>query len=295
MARRRMIDPSIWESDQILRLDPRKFRLYVFLISQADDEGRMKYLPKKWAAALSPESDDYDTAECEKDANEILAVGLVYAYRVEGSVYLYHPNWTKYQRVDHPQRSHFPEPDVGQPIASFSEPFSESIPDPIAEPFSPSLDKVSVDQKRGEEGASAAGMSPPAPPDPLPPERQDYNGLTMTPDGFARLCSRWPKATVLSYCETVRDYCKSHGKRYRDHEATVRNWLKRDGVPEIIPERWRAAPPGKCPSCGSTEIVGTGNRRGHPKCGVFWSYDSEHDSWGLETHSAEAPRAPAAS
>ena len=46
MARRRMIDPSIWDDPEVGELTPTEFKLFVGLISMADDEGRLEADPR---------------------------------------------------------------------------------------------------------------------------------------------------------------------------------------------------------------------------------------------------------
>ena len=42
MARKRMLDPKIWDSEQVMSLNSDQFKVYIYLISQADDAGRIK-------------------------------------------------------------------------------------------------------------------------------------------------------------------------------------------------------------------------------------------------------------
>ena len=46
MARRRMIDPSIWDDPEVGELTPTEFKLFIGLISMADDEGRLEADPR---------------------------------------------------------------------------------------------------------------------------------------------------------------------------------------------------------------------------------------------------------
>lgn len=69
--------------------------------------------------------------------------------------------------------------------------------------------------------------------------------VKLTDEAMKRLTDRWPKQTVFDYIERVNDYCASKGKRYKNHEATIRNWLKNGKVPEMgtgPPERHSAQP-----------------------------------------------------
>jgi hypothetical protein len=153
-----MIDPSIWESPEVTQLTAREFRLYVFTISQADDDGRLRFIPKKWAASLAPESDDYNTSACEQDADRLVLIGLLHAYEVDGSIYLHHPNWTTYQTINKPTPSKLPEPTTGVPVEqlreSLQESLQESLPERLPESVTESLPpKIREGKRRKGRGA----------------------------------------------------------------------------------------------------------------------------------------------
>lgn len=68
----------------------------------------------------------------------------------------------------------------------------------------------------------------------------------MNPDTYSALVTSYGKQTVDDYFERIADYCAAKGKRYKDHAATARNWLKRDNAPKLsLADRGRT-----CPDCG---------------------------------------------
>lgn len=112
MARKRMIDPSLWDSEQVQALTPTQFKMYIYLISNADDEGRFKINFKMIAAKAMPLEENYKAEECRNDIAELHRDGLVYIYvDTDGSIYGEHPNWTRYQKINRPQPSHIPPPE----------------------------------------------------------------------------------------------------------------------------------------------------------------------------------------
>ena len=100
MARQRMIRPEIWESEQIIILSDFQFRIYIGLISHADDEGRLKGNPALLAAKIFPATMKMDTAKKVRAAIECMEeIRLIAVYGDADVAYIAHPNWSKWQYV----------------------------------------------------------------------------------------------------------------------------------------------------------------------------------------------------
>ncbi len=110
MARKRMIDLGIWDSEQAMSLTPRQFKIYLFAISQADDEGRLKISVSLWKTRIFP-FDEITEADILSDIYAMHHAGLIQMYENTDSVYLFHPNWYKYQRISHATPSKLPSPE----------------------------------------------------------------------------------------------------------------------------------------------------------------------------------------
>jgi 5-methylcytosine-specific restriction endonuclease McrA len=108
MARKRMIDPGIWDSVQAMSLTPAQFKLYIYLISAADDCGRLKWTPTIYRARVYP-FNDYTQEAFDKDLEHLSEIGLVIQYQVDEDKYLHHPNWKRYQKINHPTKSNLPK------------------------------------------------------------------------------------------------------------------------------------------------------------------------------------------
>ncbi len=111
MTRRRMIDSSIWDSEQVMKLTARQFKLYVFTISAADDEGRLRYSTEMVRARAFP-FNGCSEDELAQDAQALVDVGLVTAYTDGKAKYLSHPNWKRYQTLRRPTESTYPAPEA---------------------------------------------------------------------------------------------------------------------------------------------------------------------------------------
>ena len=108
MPRKRMIDPRIWDSEQVMQLSPEGFKLYIYLISQSDDSGRMRVSPSMIASRIYPFG-GFDAEKCKNTLDEMNSSGLIILYEVDSIQYLEHPNWLRYQKIDRPSISTIPQ------------------------------------------------------------------------------------------------------------------------------------------------------------------------------------------
>jgi len=107
MARQRMIKPEIWASEQVHAMSDFQFRVYVGLVSAADDEGRLKANPALIASFIFPLSEDLTISiqvreaiiqiENIKDASD--GSPLIGLYQIGKVPYIYHPKWHNHQRI----------------------------------------------------------------------------------------------------------------------------------------------------------------------------------------------------
>lgn len=109
MARRRMIDPNFWQSEDVSKLTIRQRLLLIGLFSNADDEGKLRGNPAFVRSIIFP-YEDFSVSEIEEDLNAIESIGTILQYEVRGSKYIKLVNWDKFQRVDKPQPSMIPDP-----------------------------------------------------------------------------------------------------------------------------------------------------------------------------------------
>ena len=63
-----------------------------------------------------------------------------------------------------------------------------------------------------------------------------YNGRPVNSATIKALITEYGQPAVDDYMQRISDYCDANGKRYKDHAATCRNWLKRDKVPTVKSE-----------------------------------------------------------
>lgn len=214
MARRRMIDPNFWQSEDISRLSPFARLLFIGMISNADDEGRGRANINYLKSIIFP-YDDIRVAEVDKALSEISHNTSVVVYEVAHSRYYAFTKWEKWQRVDKPQKSIIP------PVPDNSGIIPESF----------STDSVLKEKKRKEEKVLPA------------PAREDTPLKKFIPPSLEQ---------VQAYCAERKnnvdagrfiDFYSSKGwmigkNKMKDWKAAVRTWERGDRAsPGTEPKR----------------------------------------------------------
>ena len=109
MARKRMIDPGFW-TDEKLGMMPRDVRLlFMGLISNADDEGRLSGHPALIRSTVFP-YDDLQIADVEAWLQTLHDSGLITRYVVNEQQYIHVTNFHKHQTIKKSQPSKLPPP-----------------------------------------------------------------------------------------------------------------------------------------------------------------------------------------
>ena len=127
MARRRMIHPKFWQSRHWVRVDRFRARLlFIGIFSNADDEGRLIGLAQTLRANIFPHDKISDDA-IEDDLKLLAAEGLIVRYMCESVPYIQVVKWKEHQRIDHPQRSHFPALEQGNLFLEDTSGIGESV------------------------------------------------------------------------------------------------------------------------------------------------------------------------
>lgn len=111
MARRRMIDPGFWQSEDVAKLNIRQRLMLIGLFSNADDEGKLRGNPALIRSTIFP-YEDFSLKEIVSDLEMVASIGSIILYEVESNKYIKLSNWNKFQRVDKPQPSLIPDPTI---------------------------------------------------------------------------------------------------------------------------------------------------------------------------------------
>lgn len=111
MARKRMIDPNIWQSEDFSKLSTLGKLVFIGLFSLADDEGRGRSNPVYLKSTLFPYEEGIRSTDIDKTLSEISSNMSVIFYSCDGSSYYSLYNWNIWQKIDKPSPSKIVEYD----------------------------------------------------------------------------------------------------------------------------------------------------------------------------------------
>lgn len=201
-----MIDPCIWESEQVQSLSPAQFKLYIFMISQADDDGRLKVSIPLFKTRVHP-LDEYSIDNFRSDMEMIITSGLMLSYRCGTDWYMAHPNWRKYQYIQKAIPSKLPAPEKGE--ATLLLPYSSGTP----------INQMNRIELNGKEEN--------IPQKKLAPEKHHVaENVLMTDDEVEKLKAKFP-----DYEKRIQGFSLSkmaHGYKYKSDYAAVLLWARRE-------------------------------------------------------------------
>jgi len=110
VARKRMIDPSVWADDGFGRLSSDAQVMFIGLFSNADDEGRLPGDPKYLASTIFPYR-GMTTLKAQKILDEIEEkMRSVTFYRVRSQPLIQFKKFLVYQKINRPTPSKYPQP-----------------------------------------------------------------------------------------------------------------------------------------------------------------------------------------
>jgi len=108
MPRIRTLKPECLSHRKVGRLSDRAFRLWVGMILQADDEGRLVADPEALRVTIWGYHRQVTADHVSQALAELGSAGLIRIYSVEGTQYADFPSWRDHQRVGHPVPSKLP-------------------------------------------------------------------------------------------------------------------------------------------------------------------------------------------
>lgn len=231
MARRRMIDPNIWQSEDFAHLSILARLIFIGLFSNADDEGKGRAKPVYVKSVIFPYDEDVRVADIEKALSEISSKMSVTLYSHNGNAYYKMNNWKIWQRVDKPQKSKIPEPnDIPELVENHSGIIPESV-----EPKGKEENEKGKEVEGEEKNAREEERPPkPKPKKPKPDKKRygEFNNVLLTDDERNKLSERFGTAKAEAYIERLSGYIESKGAKYQSHYATMLNWSRKDGESE---------------------------------------------------------------
>jgi len=111
MARIRTVKPEFWTHPKVARIDREARLAFIGMLNQADDHGRLEYVPRLLLGAIFPYDHDVTEEHLLAWISQLSREGLVRVYRNRGRDYISFPGWDEHQRVDKPAKPRCPDPD----------------------------------------------------------------------------------------------------------------------------------------------------------------------------------------
>lgn len=116
MARKRMIDPNFWKSEDIAALPIFARLVFIGMFSNADDYGKGRANAMYLRSTLFPYDEKMRVSDINKAISQISTLSSVQVYEVNGNHYYKFTNWLKWQKVEKPSASLIPEPNENSVI-----------------------------------------------------------------------------------------------------------------------------------------------------------------------------------
>jgi hypothetical protein len=108
MPRIRTLKPEHKSHRKVGCLSDREYRLWVGLITEADDEGRFVAEADQLRAVIFPYAVGLEVADVTAARDHLALVGLIKLYTKRQIVYGMFPDWLQHQKIDRPRPSILP-------------------------------------------------------------------------------------------------------------------------------------------------------------------------------------------
>ena len=216
MARRRMIDPSFWVSEDVGRLSVFARLLFLGLVSQADDEGRGRAKPAYLRSQLFAYDERVRLSEVENALAEIGRNLAVRFYTAGGNQYYVLEHWHDWQSIDRPKPSRIPAPD-DEAASDRRDVGEESTKNRRRVADESRLKEKEREKKeKQKEREKEAALSPCG----------AHQNVMLTASELEQLRAEYPDWE--NRIETLSAYMASSGAAYQSHFATIRLWAERE-------------------------------------------------------------------
>jgi hypothetical protein len=208
----RSIKPDVWDDEALGDCSRDARLLFVGLITQADDDGRLPGNPKWISSKVYPYDDAIVPGAIRDWLDELDGAELIQLYEVGGKTYIWLPAWESHQTIDKRYRkpSRLPEPPPREPPPSAPRAHDERSGDDQRKADERSTpDRIGGD-RRGEEGMGEESEAPA--PDPSP---------SLSPP----VSERESAPGIVAVCEVFADLIEANGSK-RPSDAQVKGWRK---------------------------------------------------------------------
>lgn len=74
------------------------------------------------------------------------------------------------------------------------------------------------------------GKPSPAPPKSLKKKFGEYGNVSLTDEQYSQLVKDYGESVMNDYIQRMDEYIQMKGKKYKDFNLALRNWIKKDGI-----------------------------------------------------------------
>ena len=208
----RIIKESITTSEKLASLSDFEFRLWIGLITQADDAGRGDARPAVIKGRVFPFRERLTVKDVGCSLRALADKGCIALYEIDGRPYFYFPNWSKHQRV-RDCKPKYPEP-------------TEDSLRQVAADCGEARQSAAIIQSNTIQSESESESESKRDNAPAKHKYGEYKNVLLTDDELEKLKAEY--ADYLDRIERLSSYIASTGKAYKSHYATIRNWARAD-------------------------------------------------------------------
>ena len=221
----RIIKDTIRTSKTVNNMTDFQFRVWTYLITYVDDFGRGSADPEILKGFVFPRRKRVTEKDIDTALADLAGMGCILLYHVDGEPYFCFPNWGTHQRIQQ-KRSLFPAPEDGELL-------------PVGHGESPSVTVGHGESPPESESNSNPNPNPKGKGNAHPPAKEkqaygEYANVLLTESELDALKAEFP-AHWQALIEKLSGYMQQHGKTYKDHLATMRNWGRKDGLSAKTP------------------------------------------------------------
>lgn len=227
MARKRMIDPNIWQSEDFSKLSNLAKVVFIGLFSNADDYGYGRGNATYIKSTVFPYDDKLRTTDIEKTLQEIASNMSIVFYTSDGSEYYCLTNWDKWQKVDKPQPSRIPRLEDDSTIIRRT--FDDCSTN-VRRTFSPNRKEENRIEKEKKNDSSEQAPEPTAPPVITMPLNtgEDYAVSKDSVDEYVKL---YPAVDVMQELNKMRGWLLANPRKRKTISginAFINRWLAKE-------------------------------------------------------------------
>lgn len=220
----RIIKESLCTSEKIASLTDFEFRLWIGLITQADDAGRGDARPAIIKGRVFPLRDRVTAKDIDAAVHGLAAKGCISLYKVGGRSYFWFPTWSEHQRI-RDVKPKYPGPDEAD---------VDTLPQSAADcrELRPESDPIRI-QSEYESESKEDSTEPQAPS--VPPviclPLNDGTDFSVTVEQCQEWAGLYPAVDVIQQLRAMRGWLDANPqkrKTKRGIKAFVVRWLAKE-------------------------------------------------------------------